>query len=64
MTICHRTPSGQAITLNIPRRAAEAHLRKHPLDTEGPCPTVDVDVSTLESPPGEEIQEPETEPTE
>lgn len=38
MTICHRTPSGQENTLTIPRPAAEAHLREHPLDTEGPCP--------------------------
>ncbi len=37
MTICHETPSGQRQTLVLPEPAARAHLRQHPLDTEGPC---------------------------
>jgi len=40
VTICHRPPgnptNGQ--TLTLPRSAAEAHLRNHPLDSRGPCP--------------------------
>jgi hypothetical protein len=37
MTICHETPSGQKQTWVLPEPAARAHLRQHPLDTEGPC---------------------------
>jgi hypothetical protein len=44
VTICHRPPgnpsNGQ--TLTLPRSAAEAHLRQHPLDTLGPCPGSEV----------------------
>jgi hypothetical protein len=49
MTICHRTPSGQAQTLTLPIQAAEAHLREHPLDTPGICPVdvpADVEAAT------------------
>jgi len=46
-TICHRTPSGNAKTLVLPAKAAQAHLDNHhdnhndnhPDDTPGPCPT-------------------------
>lgn len=37
VTICHRTPSGNEITLNLPESAAEAHLEQHEDDTPGPC---------------------------
>jgi hypothetical protein len=37
MVICHRTPSGQEQTMDLPIPAAMAHIRNHPLDTVGPC---------------------------
>jgi hypothetical protein len=45
VTICHRPPGNpqNARTLRLPRPAAEAHLRNHPLDTPGPCPDDDDD---------------------
>jgi hypothetical protein len=37
--ICHRPPGNpnNAQTLCIPKKAREAHLKNHPLDTCGPC---------------------------
>ena len=40
VTICHRPPGNpsNAQTLRVSRSAADAHLREHAGDTEGPCP--------------------------
>jgi hypothetical protein len=50
MVICHRTPGGQAQTLELPIQAALTHLQNHPLDTPGPCTVRDA--SSPEPVPG------------
>jgi hypothetical protein len=41
VTICHRPPGnpGNAHTIRVGEPAARAHLRNHPGDTPGPCPS-------------------------
>ncbi len=49
MIICHRPPGNpeNAQTIEVPIDAAARHLRAHELDTIGPCPNRDVQVTGL-----------------
>lgn len=45
-TMCHCTPGGQCLTLNLSPAGAAAHLRDHGGDSPGPC-AGDADVAKL-----------------